>query len=207
MAAEPLPLRPRPRGRHRVEITPAKREIIESWRKKLQEYKPQDAYPDDFFVAHTCLLALEAVEDGDFGVGCVMLDPSGKEVTVGHNELFKPYFRSDRHAEMVVMDKWEEANQQVTSMVGYKLYTSLESCPMCMARLITSGCETVLYAAPDPTGGMVHLFNNLPPVWIGLAKPPRQYWGEANCSPYMKDAANQIFMINAAELNQILENR
>jgi hypothetical protein len=58
MAAQPLPLHPKPRLRRRVEITPAKREIIESWRQKLQAYKPQDAYPDDYFVAHTCFLAL-----------------------------------------------------------------------------------------------------------------------------------------------------
>jgi len=207
MAAQPLPLRPR-RGRHPVEITPAKREIIERGRQQLRAYTPQpQAYPDDPYVYQTCILAYEAVLLGDFGVGCIMLDPNGNQVAAGHNELFNPYFRSDRHGEMVVMDAWEKANPQVTSMEGYTLYTSLESCPMCMARLITSGCETVLYAAADPTGGMVHLMNNLPSVWIGLAKAPRQNWGAANCSPLLAQTANEIFMINAAELNQILENR
>lgn len=205
MATQPLPVRPRRTGLRRLAITPAKRDLIARWRQKLQDYTPQDAHPDDDYVRQTCFLAIEAVEDGDFGIGCIMLGPNGKLVSAGHNELFNPYFRSDRHGEMVVMDRFEEANQQVTSMEGYTLYTSLESCPMCMARLITSGVETVLYAAADPTGGMVHLMNNLPPVWIQLAK--RQTWGVANCAPYLAQAANEIFMINAAELNTILENR
>jgi tRNA(Arg) A34 adenosine deaminase TadA len=206
MAAQPLPIHPR-RGRHPVEITPAKRDRIERWRQQFREYTPQAAYPDDEYVKTTILLAIEAVNLGDFGIGCILLDGNGNQVAAGHNELFMPYFRSDRHGEMVVMDAWEKANPQATSMEGYKLYTSLESCPMCMARLISSGCQTVLYAAADPTGGMVHLINNLPSVWIGLAAPPRQNWGAANCSPLLQQAATKVFMENAAELNQILENR
>ena len=205
MAAQPIPLPHR--GRHPVEITPAKRQRIDRWRQQVEDFTPQAAYPDDEYVKTTCQLAIEAVNLGDFGVGCILLDPNGNQVAAGHNELFMPYFRSDRHGEMVVMDMWEKANPQATSMAGYKLYTSLESCPMCMARLITAGCQTVLYAAADPTGGMVHLMNNLPSVWIGLAAPPRQAWGVANCSPLLQQLAMAIFLENASELNQILQNR
>ncbi len=188
-----------------VEVTSAKRGQTALWRKQLESYVPQAAYPDDDLVRQTCLLALGAVEDGDFGVGGLLRDGTGKVVAAGHNELFKPYFRSDRHAEMVVMDTFEKDNPQLTKLQDYTFFTSLESCPMCMARLISSGVNTILYAAPDLTGGMVHLMNNLPPVWIQLAQ--RQKWGQANCSPYLVNAANEIFMINAAELNTILENR
>src|SRR5215470_9976032 len=138
-------------------------------------------YPDDEWGKMVFGLAYEAVLLGNFGIGCVLVDPSGNVVASGHNEVFNPYFRSDRHGEMVVMDAFEENNKSVTSMAGYTLYTSLESCPMCLARLITSGVGTVKYLAPDTQGGMVHLMGNLPPVWQELAK--RQTFPQANCSP------------------------
>src|SRR5262249_18485032 len=144
-------------GLRGLTLTPAKVDQVARWRKWLESYQPQAAYPDDAFAKLTCLLALEAVEEGDFGVGGILVDSSGNVVNAGHNLLFKPYFGSDRHAEMVVMDEFEDANQSLTKLVGYTFYTSLESCPMCLARLITSGVNKTLYVAPDLTGGMVHL--------------------------------------------------
>ena len=38
---------------------------------------------------------------------------------------------------------------------------SLESCPMCSVRLITSGVNKVLHAAHDMKGGMVRNMRNL----------------------------------------------
>ena len=76
---------------------------------------------------------------------------------------------------------------------------------MCLARLITSGVGTVKYVAPDPTGGMVHLMGNLPPVWQNLAE--RQSFPQAQVSPDMIQFANEIFLLNADELNTKLVNR
>ena len=76
---------------------------------------------------------------------------------------------------------------------------------MCLARLITSGINTVLYAAPDEGGGMVHKVNDLPPVWIALAGG--RFFGQAKCSEDLVNAANQIFLLNADELNRKLKNR
>jgi len=90
-------------------------------------------------------------------------------------------------------------------MAGYTLYTSLESCPMCLARLITSGVATVKYVAPDTQGGMVHLMGNLPPIWQELAK--RQTFPQATCSPIVIQSAFEIFMMNADQLNTAIVNR
>lgn len=103
------------------------------------------------------------------------------------------------------MDMFEEEYKDVTTMKGYKLYTSLESSPMCMARLITSGCETVLYVAGDKTGGMVHLKENLPDVWKDLAQ--RLTFGVAECSEELREAVNEIFLLNVKELNERLIQR
>ena len=182
----------------------------EGWRKWLEAYEPKAEYPDDAAALECCLLALEAVETGNFGIGCVLHDPDGNEIVRGRsNEVFEPYFRSDRHGEMVLMDEFEDRFHHVSSMKGYTLYTSLESCPMCMARLITSGCGTVLYVAPDMTGGMVHLRDNLPPVWNQLIdkRDPPQVFGQAKCSPELAQAGHDVFMLSGPDLNQKLIDR
>ena len=40
-------------------------------------------------------------------------------------------------------------------MSGYNQYSSIEPCPMCVARLIATGVGTVKFVAPDASGGMV----------------------------------------------------
>jgi tRNA(Arg) A34 adenosine deaminase TadA len=178
---------------------------INDWRQFLYAYKLNRDYKDDFFALETCKLALQAVELKNFGIGCIVLNPHGVIVAKGHNQVFYPYFRSDRHGEMVVMDKIEDTHRQTIGMKGYTLYTSLESCPMCMARLITSGCETIVHVADDPCGGMVHLKDNLPPMWIDLARS--QNFVKARCSTELEEAAKHIFLLNAEELNERLRRR
>jgi tRNA(Arg) A34 adenosine deaminase TadA len=178
---------------------------INDWRQFLYAYKLNPEYENDFFALETCKLALEAVELGNFGIGCIVVNPHGAIVAKGHNQVFYPYFRSDRHGEMVVMDQIENTHRQTIGLKGYTLYTSLESCPMCMARLIISGCETIIHVADDPSGGMVHLKDNLPPMWIELARS--QNFVKARCATELEEAAQHIFLLNAEELNERLRRR
>jgi tRNA(Arg) A34 adenosine deaminase TadA len=178
---------------------------ISYWKEFLDSYKQSLVISDDLFAWETCQLALQAVESGNFGIGSIIVDVQGEIVARGYNQVFHPYFRSDRHGEMVAMEKFEDQYREVTTMKSYTLYTSLESCPMCMARLITSGCGKVIHIADDPLGGMVHLKNNLPPVWTELAQ--RQTFSKARCSVELEQAAQQIFMLNVNELNALLRQR
>jgi tRNA(Arg) A34 adenosine deaminase TadA len=178
---------------------------INKWKQMLCFYQVNPEYVDDFFALETCKLALEAVELGNFGIGCIIVNPNGDIVAKGYNQVFYPYFRSDGHAEMVVMDKIEDIHRVTNGMKGYTLYTSLESCPMCMARLIVSGCETIIHVADDPSGGMVHLKDNLPPMWVELARS--QDFVKAKCSTELEEAAQHIFWLNAEELNERLRKR
>lgn len=178
---------------------------VNYWKDFLESYQQNPEYPDDFFALETCKLALRAVELGNFGIGCIIVNPSGNILVKGHNQLFQPYFRSDGHGEMIVMEEFENKYRKIETMRGYKLYTSLESCPMCLARLITSGCETIIHVADDPLGGMVHLKNNLPPIWIKLTK--HQTFAKAKCSKALEEASHRIFELNAEELNKYLLSR
>jgi tRNA(Arg) A34 adenosine deaminase TadA len=178
---------------------------IGEWKTWLADYEFNDEYSDDRYVWLTCVLALKAVNIGNAGIGCILIDGAGNVLVRGHNGVFNPYFRSDRHGEMVVMDEFEDTHQDITKLQGYTLYTSLESCPMCLTRLISSGVNTVLYAAPDTAYGMVHKMEQLPPAWIELAE--RQTFGRARCSQDLINAANDIFLLNIDEFNERLRSR
>ena len=172
---------------------------------KVKAFVPDPEYPDDSFIIIALQEAIAAAKEGNFAVGAVLVREDGEIVERGHNRVFNPHFRSDLHAEMDVMTRFEERFPQTESMKGFILYTSLEPCPMCFARLITSGVSRVYYASPDEHGGMVHKSEQMPPAWTELAK--RQKFAQARCSPELSDLAFQIFLTTAAENNRKLQER
>src|SRR5262249_36951669 len=93
--------------RERLATVDAATEPIAACKAYLLNYQPFADYADDIYAWLTCSLALEGVVTGNFGVGAILLDDRGQVVAQGHNEVFHPHFRSDRHAEMVVIDGWE----------------------------------------------------------------------------------------------------
>jgi tRNA(adenine34) deaminase len=173
--------------------------------KKVKALVPDPRYPDDSFIIITLQEAIAAAMEGNFAVGAVLVRENGEIVERGHNRVFDPHFRSDLHAEMEVMTRFEEHFPETKSMKGFVLYTSLEPCPMCFARLITSGVSRVYYASTDEHGGMVHKLEQMPAAWIELAS--RQKFAQAQCSPILSDLAFQIFLTNAAENNRKLQER
>jgi len=191
--------------KHLNRIDPAP-ENVGSWKAWLNDYKFNEKYHEDPFAWLTCVLALKGVASGNFGIGCILVGGDYNVVKEGHNQVHKPYFRSDLHAEMVVMTKFEDDHKDLTNLRNYTLFTSLESCPMCMTRLISSGVKTVLHVSPDERGGMVHKIADLPDVWPEIAR--RQIFDQAKCTKDLVNAALKIFMINADELdNKLIERR
>lgn len=182
-----------------AEISPPSGEA-RAWKEFFSAYRFGAEYPDDAYVWLTGILALKSVAVGNFGVGSILVNGAGEVVAQGHNEVFKPYFRSDRHAEMVVMNRFEKANPHATGLSAYTLYTSLEPCPMCLVRLSTSNISKILYAAVDAEGGMVHNRHSLPPFWKELAQ--RKIFSQAQCSRDLIIAAESLFLIN---LNELME--
>lgn len=174
---------------------------------KISSFKPNPKYRDDKAGLVTLQEALAAVKEGNHGIGaCLIREKTGEVVQRGHNRVYQPYYRSDLHAEMDTLTRYEQrVKAQSPKMEGLVLYTSLEPCPMCLARIINSGVQKVYYLAPDPDRGMVHLFKNLPPAWQEIAKG-RSY-GQAQCSPEMKDLANEIFKYSLKVSDEKLKNR
>ncbi len=179
---------------------------VARWQSVLADYRLHAESPDDAFAWLTCTLALEAVAGDNFGIGALLVDAGGQVLAQGHNQVFHPYFRSDRHAEMVVMDRWEDGRAGPPARGDGTLYTSLEPCPMCLVRLCHApAVRRVLYVAPDPLGGMVQRLNNLPPVWRELARD--KTFAQARCSEDLVRAATGVWQINREELEARLQGR
>lgn len=177
------------------------KESLKKLEERVESLTPE--YPDDTFVLATLEEAIAAAKEGNFGVGAVLVNTDGEIIQRGHNHVFNPHFRSDLHAEMDVMTKFEERFRNVKSLKGYTLYTSLEPCPMCLTRLITSGVSRVYHAAPDKDSGM--RLQNLTPVWVQLAG--EQEFAPARCSPELSDIALQVFLVTANESTRRLQER
>ena len=152
-----------------------------------------------------CQEALTAARRGNYGVGAVLVDPYGTVVAQGQNAVFYPRFRSDFHAEMVVMNAFEERYPEVDTMRGYTLLCSLEPCPMCFARLLAAGVQTVKFLAQDALGGMVRHRHHLPTAWQRLGQ--RQEIGQADVSASLKQFALDVFLLNLEVCRQKLWSR
>lgn len=178
--------------------------VLDTIERQLKAFVPDHEHPDDD-VAMICIgEAIEAARDGNFGVGAVLVDPEGDVVITAHNQVFHPFFRSDMHAEMGVVSFFE-TNRRNVSLRDHTLFTSLEPCPMCMARLITAGCGRVVYVAEDSRGGMVHLAGQLPPAWQEIAS--RIQFERANCSENLRYLAQSTFLVNVERLDRALRAR
>jgi len=152
-----------------------------------------------------CQEALRAASRGNYGVGAVFVDPHGTVVEQGQNAVFYPHFRSDLHAEMVVMNAFEDRHPEVDTMRGYALVCSIEPCPMCFARLLAAGVQTVKFLAEDAWGGMLRHRQHLPDAWQRLEQ--RQAISQADVSESLRQLAADVFRLTLDLCRQKLWSR
>lgn len=152
-----------------------------------------------------CSEALAAARIGNYGVGAVLADPNGMVVEQGRNSVFFPHFRSDLHAEMVVMNAFEERYPALANMRGYTLVCSLEPCPMCLVRLLVAGVETVKFLAHDELAGMVGRRQHFPVAWERLWQ--RQEFVQADVSERLRRFALDVFLLNLEACRQKILSR
>jgi tRNA(Arg) A34 adenosine deaminase TadA len=135
----------------------------------------------------------------------VLVDPKGEIIEQGRNTVFFPRFRSDLHAEMVTMNAFEERHPELKDMRGYTLMSSLEPCPMCLARLLMAGVQTVKFLAYDELAGMVNQKHQFPIAWKRLWQ--RQEFVQADVSESLKRFAFDVFSLNLETCRQKLLSR
>ncbi|MCX5812934.1 MAG: deaminase [Proteobacteria bacterium] len=173
--------------------------------KQVNTFVPDPAHPDDPFILVTLKEAIEGSREENGGIGaCLVREATGEIVERGHNRQFEPYYRSDLHAEMDLLTRYEDrikairpggrgnpSTAETRKMAGLVLYTSVEPCPMCLTRIINTGLKKVLHAAPDETGGMAQRISGLPPFWQDMTKG--NVYQAANCSPELVAIAKRLF--------------
>jgi len=174
---------------------------LKELRERVSKFTPSKKH--DVYALEAIKEALVAAENGNFGVGAVLVNEETGEIAYrGQNKVFSQN-RSDLHAEMDLMNGFEAANKEKSGELIKKmiLFSSLESCPMCLCRLITSGVPKVYHMADDIIGGMVHLYEKLPPVWQEISEG--RTYEKADCSEELSEIAEQIFLATV-KLNEKL---
>ncbi len=150
-----------------------------------------DERPDD---AHSRITVVEAIEtglEGNASIGALIADPDGRVVLSERNRMFFPRFRSDLHAEMTLLTRYENEHAPKADLRGHTLVTSLEPCEMCTIRIINSGVTSCLYVASDLGKGGITGPNRLAPHWARLAE--HQNFAAADCSDRLAEISLAAF--------------
>ena len=105
-------------------------------------------------------LAIDAQNDGETPVGCVIVDSSGAIIGRGRNRRERNK-NAVAHAEIeAITDACKEIGDWRLS--GCSLYVTLEPCPMCAGAIIMSRISKVFFGAPDEItgscGSVINLF-------------------------------------------------
>ncbi len=169
----------------------------------LDNYQPNPAYPDDKYAKESVRQALISVQKGGYGIGAVIVDQQGNILHGAHNSQLTE-FRSDLHAEMTLLNDFEEQKKfkqhrhKYIYKPGLMVYSSAEPCPMCFIRLATVGVDTK-FATPGPDDGMVSRVDCLPPAWRDMAK--QHQFNQGNNAPILQQLAHVLFY------SYLLDNR
>ncbi len=168
---------------------------------RIVTYVPDERYRDDVFGLVVVKDALVSLKAGSGGIGACLVDgKTGEVVERGRNRQYRPHFRSDMHAEMDLLNRYEDRVQkkgggnsgndprQCGDLI---LFTSTEPCPMCLTRIINSGIQRMYYINPDAGGGMAHCMDQLPPFWRRFAAG--RDFRQAECSPQLQKIAEDLF--------------
>ena len=157
--------------------------------------------PHDHLARIVATEAIDAGLEGNAAVGALLLSPDGEVLLVERNRLLVPHFRSDYHAEMVLLSRYEE-EQRPADLRGYTLVTSLEPCEMCMIRIVISGVPNVLYVAADMGKGGITGPNKLAANWARLAT--YQEFAAADCDPRLAEISLAAFVATIGEVSDKL---
>lgn len=174
---------------------------IENLKKRIDAVKPQPGRQDDIYGLIVIRDAMISLEEGSGGIGaCLVDETTGRVVARGRNRQYAPYFRSDRHAEMDLLTRYEDqmrkkggsaSGNDPRECKNLVLISSVEPCPMCLTRIINAGIKKMLYVVPDKNGGMVSRIDQLPPFWRNIARQCE--YRQADCSPEIQRIARDLF--------------
>ena len=168
---------------------------------RIQQLRPDPGFQDDRYGLIAVNEALTSLKEGSGGIGaCLVHEQAGEVICTGRNRQYRPYFRSDLHAEMDLLNRYEDWLRKMGGRASgadprdcahLVLVSSVEPCPMCLTRIINSGIKKLIYITPDEKGGMVSRMGQLPPFWQERARDCD--YRQAICSPAVRQLARDLF--------------
>lgn len=143
--------------------------------------------------------AQEALEHGDFPVGCVMVEDGRVVADARRRNTNKTVTEMD-HCEILALRNLLE-EKKYHSIENVTVYSTMEPCLMCYSTLLLNGIRKIVYAYEDVMGGGTNLqLEKLNPLYrdIAVQVVPNILRGEAlllfQCffknpdNPYWKDS-------------------
>jgi cytosine deaminase len=174
---------------------------IEGLEARIRQLRPDPAFKDDSYGIIVINAALTSLKEGSGGIGaCLVHEQTGEVIATGRNRQYRPYFRSDLHAEMDLLNRYEDwlrksggkaSGADPRDCAHLVLVSSVEPCPMCLTRIINAGIRKMVYVTPDERGGMVSRLDSLPPFWQDRARGCD--YRQAVCSPAVQQLARDLF--------------
>ncbi|MCF8050205.1 MAG: nucleoside deaminase [Desulfobacterales bacterium] len=104
------------------------------------------------FMGEALALAGQALDRGDFPVGCVVVS-GGRVIASGARTGSRPPHANELdHAEMIALRRLAD---QGVSLFGAKasIYCTMEPCLMCYGAILLAGVERIVYGFEDIMGG------------------------------------------------------
>jgi len=124
---------------------------------RISAYTVQPGFPDDPYGLIVVNAALEAIKGESGGIGACLVDSrTGQVVETGRNRQFTTYFRSDLHAEMDLLNRYENRVKKLRSdgnggnpreCPHLVLISSVEPCPMCLGAIYWARLDKLYFAS------------------------------------------------------------
>lgn len=141
------------------------------------------------------VLALKAASKNNLGVGAILVQDKNILFDAS-NEMLHPFFRSDGHPEMMVLNSYEKKNKKrQDNMRSLTLYSSLEPCPMCLTRISTTGIGATIFVVRHKGSGMATCIEKLPILWQIFCEDIKIR--EASCSNELKKISLETLNLSA----------
>jgi len=107
----------------------------------------------DLEFMHAALdMAREALERGEFPVGCVIAGDTGVVASGRRSGTLRGAVNEIDHAEINALRRLDEAEPRAERS-RLSIYCTMEPCLMCLSAIILSGISRVVYAYEDVMGG------------------------------------------------------